>query len=109
MNKMFKIQKEKPALIDVIRLTTSYWKDKKGIHQKKSISFMRRLSTVQIGILDYDSDMGGTDEIIPKIVNFDECEDGLYQVVICNEVKDWETGYVDDYDYKLIPYKTKET
>jgi hypothetical protein len=27
----------------------------------------------------------------------------VYGVVICDESRDWETGYVDDYNYRLVP------
>lgn len=39
-----------------------------------------------------------------SIINLDECGDGLYEVVVCNETHDWESGYVDGYDLKLIPF-----
>jgi hypothetical protein len=28
-------------------------------------------------------------------------EDGVYEVVICNERRDWESGYIEDWDYRL--------
>ena len=39
---------------------------------------------------------------MPRILNLGEVEDGIYEVVVCNESHDYETGYVDDYDYRLV-------
>ena len=41
---------------------------------------------------------------IKRIVNLDKCSDGIYEVVTCNESRDLETGYVDGYDFRLIPF-----
>jgi hypothetical protein len=63
---------------------------------------MRRLSTGH-DFLSEDTSMVGADEVIPQIVNLDEVEDGLYRVITVNERRDWESGYVDSYDYRLVP------
>jgi hypothetical protein len=47
--------------------------------------------------------MVGADEVMPRIVNLDEVEDGLYRVITINERLNWETGYADSYDYRLVP------
>ena len=46
-----------------------------------------------------------TNETLGMIVNFLDVVDGIYELVTINISRDWETGYVDDYDYKLIPYE----
>ena len=43
---------------------------------------------------------------IPAI-DFSKYEEGIYQLVTCNESYDIESGYVDDYDFKLVPYEIK--
>ena len=48
----------------------------------------------------------GAKGVLEKIVNLAECEDGLYEVVTCNPSTDWETGYIDDYDYELVPFSS---
>lgn len=48
--------------------------------------------------------MIGADEVFPRITNIAQCEDGIYVVVTCNESRDYETGIIDDYDYKLVAY-----
>jgi hypothetical protein len=99
------IQEEKPPA-EIVRLETSYWMDKrrKGIHEKRSLLFMKRLSKISFNVLEEDTNNAGAEEIIPRILNLNECEDGLYQVVLCNPIYDWETGHLEDYDYKLVPY-----
>ena len=44
----------------------------------------------------------GAEEVLPRIINLDECKDGVYEVTACNISHDFETGYADDWDYKLI-------
>jgi len=49
--------------------------------------------------------MIGADEVWPRILNLQECKDGLYEVKLCNEKRDWETGCIEDYDYRLVSLK----
>ena len=85
----------------VVRLTTSAWKNDRGVHLKKSLDFLKR-QCVGFNILDEDCLMIGAEEVVPKIININSVPDGVYRVVVCNESRDWETGHVDDYDYKLV-------
>ena len=87
----------------VVRLRTSSWSDKNGINTKRSLTFLRR-KCKGYNMLEEDASMIGAEEVIPNIINLDACRDGVYEVVSCNESRDWETGIVDDYDYKLIKY-----
>ena len=45
----------------------------------------------------------GPDLAYKQITNLDKCEDGVYELAVTNISRDWETGYVDDYDYELVP------
>ncbi len=85
----------------VVRLRTTMWADKNGLHTKKSLTFLRRKSK-GFNVLEEDASAAGVEEILPRILNMDECEDGVYEVVTCNESRDYETGYIDDYDYWLV-------
>ncbi len=89
----------------VVRLKTAYWKTERGLHCRKDLIRMRRLS-FDFQILEEDSANIGVDEVLQKIVNLSECKDGLYTVATCNERHDWETGYLDDYDYRLVPFES---
>ena len=84
-----------------VRVKTTAWADKRGLHTKKSLTFLRR-QCEGFNILAEDADAIGAEEVLPRIVNLGEVEDGIYEVVVCNESHDYETGYVDDYDYRLV-------
>ncbi len=88
----------------VVRLKTSAWHDKSGLHFKKSLLTMRRLSRRGYQFFTEDVEQIGADEVISRIVNLDECNDGLYEIIIVNQVRDYESGEIKDYDYKLIPF-----
>ena len=85
----------------VVRLRTTMWADKTGLHTKKSLTFLRRKSE-GFNVLEEDASAAGVEEVLPRILNLDECPDGVYEVVVCNESRDYETGSVDDYDYRLV-------
>ena len=91
-----------PADVVIVRLTTSMWYDAHGAYQKRSIKYLRR-QCVGFNLLKEDCSMTGAAEVLTKIINLDQCKDGVYKFVACDESIDWETGYVDDYHYKLIP------
>jgi hypothetical protein len=92
----------------VVRLSTARWSNKRGLYEKWSITFLRRQCS-GFNVLEEDISMVGGEEVLPKITNLDECKDGIYDVVTCNERRDWETGVVDEYDYKLLPHNSLET
>ena len=85
----------------VIRLTTSSWKSGGQIHVKKTLRFLRRKSS-GYNILDEDCDHVDVDGVVARITNINDVEDGVYKVVTCNEIEDWETGLIEDYSYKLV-------
>lgn len=88
----------------VVRLTTSSWNDSNGIHIKRTLRYLLR-QCKGYNFIHEDCNMIGAKEVIPRIINLDECDDGIYQVVTCNEDSCWETPHIiEDYDYKLIPY-----
>ena len=92
-----------PPAICVVRLKTSAWHDKRGLYNKQSLTYMKRLS-VDGWWIGEDIDNVGALDMFPRIVNLPTCADGLYVIVTCNESRDYETGLVDDYDYQLVPY-----
>jgi hypothetical protein len=96
---------EEPPTKIVVRLTTSYWYGPDGLNMKQTLRFMRRQCT-GYNFLYEDCSMIGAHEVMPRIVNLNECKDGLYEVVTCNEHGSWETPHIiEDYDYRLIPLK----
>jgi hypothetical protein len=86
----------------IVRLKTESWFDHKGVYIKKKILFMKRQSKGFNFLLE-DCTQIGSEEVEGRILNLYKCEDGLYKVTICNVYKDWETGSIEDWEYKLIP------
>jgi len=89
----------------VIRLSKDWWSDNRGTYKKISVKYLKR-KCVNFNWFEEDVSNGGP-EMIDKIINLDDVKSGIYEVITCNESRDWESGYIDDYDYKLIPYKEK--
>jgi hypothetical protein len=88
----------------VVKIETSYWYDKNGAYAKKSIKVLKRKS-FGYNLLLEECGMSGA-ECVSRILNFNEVNDGVYELIVCNISKDWETGQVDDWDLKLIPFPT---
>lgn len=89
---------EKVVNRTIVRLTTSSFsnKDKNVIYQKE----LRLLKRKSIGYCHLD-DMLWND-MMP--ININELRDGIYELIPTNFYTDWETGYVEDWDYKLIEF-----
>lgn len=100
---MIRDTQEDESPVEVVRVTTSFWKDSRGVYMRKNIIQQHRKSCGHQTMND-DCDMIGADETITRIKNLLSVKDGLYKIVLTNISKDWETGYVDSYDYELIPY-----
>ena len=87
----------------IVRLTTSCWHNGDGLHINRTLRFLKR-KCQGYNILYEDCQMIGADEVVNHITNLDECGDGIYEVVTCNEWSSWECpSCIEDYDYKLIP------
>ena len=84
----------------MVRVKTTAWADKRGLHTKKSLTFLRR-QCEGLNFLSEEIAAIGVEEVLQRILNWNEVTDGIYEVVVCNERRDWETGYVEDYDYRL--------
>ena len=85
----------------VVRLTTTVWKDRKGAYCKQSITALKRKCT---GFNLVTDDEGECDVFWKRITNLNECKDGIYTLVTVNHQRDWESGHIEDWDYKLEPY-----
>lgn len=99
------IENEQPSINrTVVRLKTTAWVDCNGnLNYKKCISILHRKSFGFNALFEDIHDIGAI-EVIERIINLDICSDGVYEVVTCNEHRDWETGYIDDYDFKLVEF-----
>ncbi len=92
----------------IVRLSTSWWNNNRGLFMKRSLTYLKRKSS-GYNIFDEDSVEIGASEVFPRITNLNDCEDGVYKVNICNVSIDYETGAVDDYDYILVPWTNPPT
>lgn len=88
----------------VVRVKTSTWDDKYGLHTKKSLLFLKRKCD-GINFLKEDCSSIDAEHVMSHIENLDDCSDGIYEVIMCNVSHDFESGHVDNWDYRLIPYK----
>jgi hypothetical protein len=88
----------------IVRLKTCAWHDRRGIHQRKSLRFLRRLSEVPL-VLEEDLSCFGAEDVLARVIDFSALPDGVYEVVPCNYA--YHAGaseIVEDYDYRLIPF-----
>ena len=88
--------------MQVVRIKTSSWWNGKKLILHKEIIPMKRLS-VNCDLLANDIDNIGALAVVDNILNLHEVMDGLYVLVMCDIQKDWETGCIEDYNYKLVP------
>lgn len=87
----------------VVKVVTSYWCDKRGVYSKRSFKVLKRKS-FGYNLLLEECAYIGTD-VVKRILNFNDVEDGIYEVVICNISRDWESGQIDDWDLELVEFK----
>ena len=91
----------------VVRLNTSGWVDnREAIHFKRSLSVLKRKSRHYDWFLE---DLCESEYSIDRIINLSDCKDGIYEVITVNEHRDWESGYIEEYDFELVPYVEEET
>jgi hypothetical protein len=92
--------------VAVVRLTTSAYRSKGGRYvMAREIRRMSRMSRGH-DLLSEDVDACGCLETLRRIVNLGGCPDGLYSLELCD--KAFDDGYLEDYNYKLVPYAGEE-
>lgn len=94
---------ETPESRCVVKLVTTEWADHRGLHVKRSLLYQKRKSC-GVNFLDEDVSAAGSKDVIATIVDLESKPDGLYEVRMTNISRDWETGYIDGFDYELIPF-----
>lgn len=88
----------------VVKVQTSNYVSGGRLVTKRTISTLKKKSFGYNDLFDLVSEIG-PDEAISMLVNLDVVPDGIYKVIMANVSTDFETGHVDDYDLKLIPYQ----
>lgn len=92
-----------PEFKIVVKIITSYWHNNLGVNSTKSIRFLKRKG-IGYSLIQEECSNIGAEEVIEKLTNLKDVTDGIYEVVTIDLKYDWETGDVDDWNYKLIPY-----
>lgn len=87
----------------VVRIITNTWSDAKGLHTKRDVLYLKRLSN-GYNILREEMDITDADYVKKLIRNLDKVRDGVYEVVMTNVSRDFETGYIDGFDLELVPF-----
>lgn len=88
---------------DVVRVRTSCWWDGRSLVAKKEVIPMKRLSSSSA--LEDAINAVGAKEVIGLIKNLDMVADGLYELVMVDIRRDWESGHIEGCRYQLVPYK----
>lgn len=92
----------------VVKLITSFYATKKGCFSTKSLHYAKRLS-YGFNIIEEDLSNTSAKDVIQSFINLHECKDGFYEIVSVNHSYDYESGYCDGYDLKLIPYNKEKS
>jgi hypothetical protein len=79
------------------RITKNYYLQDNKLVSKSTFTLLKRKSQLTLQDMIDDPEYSG--------LNLDEYDEGIYEIITCNHSTDWETGVVDDWDLKLIPYK----
>lgn len=99
------LQKDNSDNSVVVYVKTNYYSDKNEVlHANKTIRVLRRKSP-RFNFFDEDIANMGAEGFAQSIVNLWTVEDGYYRMIIVNEHRDYESGVIDDYEFKLVPYK----
>jgi hypothetical protein len=93
----------------IVKVLTRYYINRGNdtLHADKIVYTLKRKST-GYNLLTESVHEIGTQETIESITNFSSVPDGIYELVITDEHRDWESGAIDDWSYTLVPYQEGE-
>jgi hypothetical protein len=83
----------------IVRVTTDMYFSQGGWVFKKTVKPLKRKSVGGIHDILVDAEDG------LNITNLMDMRDGVYELDWCNISRDCETGIIDDWAYKLVPFK----
>lgn len=87
----------------VVRISTSWWHDSHGLHERRDIRYLRRKCQTYNFVAE-DASCASARDTIASIINLRESTDGVYEILMTNISRDHECGEIDGYDFKLVPY-----
>lgn len=93
-------KKDEGLLRIIVRLKTNvFWRgNNDSFCVEKSIRLMKRKSNGRLEDIICDL----ADDVLS--LDFNNLDDGLYELQTCNRYYYWETGELIDYELELIPY-----
>ena len=87
----------------VVRVQTEAYKKGDTYFYGKSIRVLKRKTTYDF-VKDEVDNIGIIDGL-ENIINLSGVHNGVYEVVVAHESYDFESGYLDDWSFKLVPYE----
>lgn len=83
----------------IVKIETSiFWhKGYASFSKQKKVTLLKRKSTGKLTDIMDDLELD-----VMHMPDFDKLEDGIYELKICNESRDIESGYIDDWDYEFV-------
>lgn len=87
----------------VVRVGTEGFKRGDTYFYGRTIRVIKRKT--EYDLLHNDCQNVGIQEAIENIVNINKVDDGLYQLIMVNVSKDYETGHIDDFNFNLVKYE----
>ena len=103
MYDIFSSKSVQNANLVVGRISTSYWRNSRGIHSKRSFTYLKRHSKGS-NIVAEDALEVGAETTVETILNFHQVPDGIYYVIVRDQHRDPESGAIDEYNLELVPY-----
>ena len=94
--------KKEPTPRLKVKLTVTAYKTKAGFELKKSLYFYKVPNPEHLidCFNEYADDLGEY-----SINNLHLLDSGIYELVVVNVSRDWETNNIEDWDYELIPWR----
>lgn len=94
----------KPEQCSVVRVSSSNYYRGGSLVIERKLTPLKKMSIGYHPLVEGKFEMLDYLECMP-IMNLHEVCDGIYQLVMCNLSYDWESGYLDDWEWKLVGVK----
>lgn len=91
----------------VFKADVQHCRTQRGVLFSIRLNKMKRMSCTGCAYCWWlDEDLSNIDSEYWPIIDIEKAEHGkLYTIEMCNVGRDWESGHVDSWDLKLVPYE----
>lgn len=96
------VKETRPKLSCVGRLSHNRYIHGDRLVSQSTFTLLKRKSQLTL------SDLVGDADIDIDNLELGNHAEGLYEIIMCNESRDYESGYIDDWGLKLVPYVEDE-